>query len=78
MLSEHTILPESLPIPQTRSSLKLILFQFLWRLHYMGMLDEIIDHWPLIQPPGKEWKESSTLQSQSQFLQPAPKVTSLT
>lgn len=24
---------------------------FLWRLHYVGMIDKIIGHWQFIQPP---------------------------
>ena len=40
-----TIPPASLRVQQPQSSLNPILFGLLWRPHYLGMVDPIIDHW---------------------------------
>lgn len=49
-LPRHTILPEFLGVQQPSSPAP-CLFGFLWRLHYLGMINQTIGHWWLIQSP---------------------------
>lgn len=50
VLSKFTPLPEPLGVHQPRRSPTLS-FGILWRLHHTSIIDEIIGHWSVIQPP---------------------------
>ena len=58
-LSRHTTLPKSPRLP-TQNLSKLRPFGVLWRFHYIGLIDSIIDHWQTefnLQPlgPPQRW-----------------------